>query len=578
MKRRARPKQPLTQAHPLIGLHCIVVQPEGEALPLDALEWCDADGVDDVYYLTAQGTLRVGRGTLLLKRESMGDFGTVVLQWRGRLWSMPDELLAVRGLHQVMAQDGTMQVVEGVQNAMGAASARVLHPLHASRIEGESDTDAATRLRMMQVGALHAAECLLLMREHLRLTLAPAERTIQTPSPAGMLSGYAQVGAVGRTLTRHGAQLDAAVVRIIEQGITVTGGEAPFPPLPHGTGEERTPVIVTLEYRYSESSAAQVRVHTDRLPADCVKEMRKLIGQLRQPLLPCFQAKGELHDLYMVAMCHTAVVLRGTRIMWLHVLLGIIKDVDSVRLTPEGEIPDWVRLRLMEETGCPSATANDTQRAQYRAFLAVVLALDLMVKPDDVKRRKKHSDALGEKLRVPLLVATSYRVRDDAVHEVHVNPRVAKRWMHIPEVLPRLTDRHDPIGLLRNMGWQVCARMQLAAARGLPKPERLDKFLERAGVLMWLSEIVTKQGKDAAKQKLDDALSALQALPNRHGTTTDVIGSVSIQWGTGKQWLAKARLHYHAAPRWWQRMTQAQASLPEQPAHALPEQPAPALP
>jgi hypothetical protein len=306
------------------------------------------------------------------------------------------------------------------------------------------------------------------------------------------------------------------------------------------------------------------------------------------PLLTGMEPRGRLGEIQELAMQAVMDVLGARRITWLYAAMGVVRKHRMLELVDD-ELPDSVRREVMEMTGCPARTANGRQLQDYRDMLHLLRHAELKVQPHRKRGRPKRGE-LRDTTMVPLLVVTSHD--DGRPSTMQVNPILTHHWMRIPAPLLKLSDEDDPQGLARALGISIITRQQLtlsASTERLLQPERLDKVLERAGLLQWVRECeadTQHRGRHYVKRELEQVLQKLHELPHRRGTWLDVVGGCSITWGHGKRWLSSGRLTYASMPEWLQHQhAQAQAIVQQGAAlnaqrHATPALPAavPALP
>ena len=555
--------------------------------------WCDADGRDDVYALmppsAGADTPReeearvqwVGRGTLELRDASMGEYGSVVLRWRGREWSMPDALLCVEEavlpvddphsaeqnpraftIRRMMILGAREQLLREMQGR-NAADAPVS--------EGGAPSDAVTRRRMYGDSAHAVAEYLLLMRDaqaqRAQAGRDDAASAVRVPSDAAQLLPLVTPAAAGKSITMDGVQVPAGVHGMLQKRVRVTGGH-------FRTGDvdgKRVPVKVTVELQQSRGRVARVQIETRALESLRVKrseEVCKWYERIQQPLLTGLEPRGVTGELRALALQAVVNVVGARRILWLLALMGIVAERGKVRLHADGTMPEDVRLELMRRTGCRPKSANKKQGDLYREFLRLVLDMQLIVTPTGrggKRRRRSSVPQQEEPERTALLTATRHRMRDGEVMMVTINPELVDHWMQVPEALLQITDADDPEGVMRALGLAIVTRLEMAAARGeAPKQERLQLLLERAGLLEWVERTSADPhyGRAAMKRELERALHELTRLPKEgRRAPTDAVGRVKITWGEGKRWLSSAKLTMVAAPP-WHRELHAEAKAP----------------
>jgi len=388
----------------------------------------------------------------------------------------------------------------------------------------------------------------------------------------------------GRKRNRS-ADLPQEVQRALAQGVRFAGGERKRGAHLELT-QERTPVSVTLQLHVSEAHTAQVDMPVRALHRVYRggTQYGEWLRKLSQPLLTGMEPRGRLGEIQELCMQAAMDVLGARRITWLYAAMGVVRRHRMLELHDD-ELPDSVRLDVMEMTGCPARTANSRQAQEYRDVLHLLRWGLRMVTPHKRRGRPKRGE-LRDTTMVPLLVVTSYE--DGRPSTIQVNPILTHHWMRIPAPLLRLGDGDDPQGLARALGISIITRQQLcmsAVARSgnLLQPERLDKVLERAGLLQWVRECeadTQHRGRLYVKRELEQVLHILHELPHRRGTWLDVVGGCSITWGHGKRWLTGGRLTYGTMPEWLQHQhAQAQAIVQEGAAlkgqrHATPALPA----
>jgi hypothetical protein len=347
--------------------------------------------------------------------------------------------------------------------------------------------------------------------------------------------------------------------------------------------QERTPVSVTLQLNVTQAHAAEVEVSVRALHRVYRGGVQYEHWQrsMDTPLLTGMEPRGRLGEIQELAMQAVMDVLGARRITWLYAAMGVVRKHRMLELVDD-ELPDSVRREVMEMTGCPARTANGRQLQDYRDMLHLLRHAELKVTPHRKRGRPKRGE-LRDTAMVPLLVVTSHD--DGRPSTMQVNPILTHHWMRIPAPLLRLSDEDDPQGLARALGISIITRQQLtlsASTERLLQPERLDKVLERAGLLQWVRECeadTKNRGRQHVKRELEQVLQKLHELPHRRGTWLDVVGGCSITWGHGKRWLSSGRLTYGSMPEWLQHQhAQAQAIVQQGAALNAQRHATPALP
>jgi hypothetical protein len=399
---------------------------------------------------------------------------------------------------------------------------------------------------------------------------------VRVPSDAAQLLPYVTPEQAGKQTVIEGTHVPAGFARMMKKQLVVRGGH-------YRTGDvdgERVPVKVICELRKSRARVGQVEIETAGLEQWKARspEGRGWWVALQQPLLDGMEPRGVHGELRVLALHVLVMVLGARRIMWVMALMAIIEERGTIELLPNGKLPDWVRLELMEMTGCPARKASKAQADTYRDFLDIVMYMHFHVVPT-ARGGKRRRATVQEKL-VPLL-AISAVGRDGYTRVVQVNRLLADHWMRIPRALMQVTDADDPEGVMRALGLAIVTRLELAAARGEAMPsERLQLMLERAGMLQWCEGIEhdRRQGRAEVKRRIEEALQALRSVPVRgRKLPSDVVGRVTITWGAGKRWLSGAKLTVESSPP-WHRLLHRRLSADTQAPPALPAAAPPALP
>jgi hypothetical protein len=509
-------------------LCCTIELPADDTPPTDG--WCDKDAVDEVYTVTLEADIGkprcVGRGTLRLVEDAR----QVVLRWRGRDWEplvvcppMECVMAAADPQECVMAQHHRWMTWEPHDPEPGYLRVRKqLRILCRSRSRGYLDE----RERAREADTYHHAP--------------------EVPSTSGQMQAYHQPGRK----RQRASDAPPEARRLAAQGITLTGGERIR--TADGLTFDRTPVTVTLQLHATEAQTGAIELpvkalHTVYGGGSKWDEWRQ---RITQQMLPGMEPRGELQELRALALQAVGDVLGARRVTWFYAALGAVREHRMLELDRDtGELPSKVRHRVMQLTGCPPSDANARQAQEYRDFLHLLRHASLRVTPHRGRKRGQ----LQDEVMVPLLVVTA--TENGRSYSMQVNPILTDHLMKVPLELLRLTDSSDPEGLVRALGVSIITRQQLALAHPerLLLPERLDKTLERAGLLAWVHECAADtqhRGRLHVKRELEEALDMLRELPAKRAAWLDVVGACSITWGHGRRWLTGGKLQYGSMPRW----------------------------
>jgi len=546
------------------GLVCTVLLQAGDVPPEGG--WCDDDAEDVVYVLpmpaaimepeklTQPRLVMVGRGTLRVVD------GRIVLKWRGSEW-------------QVVIVGTALDMLAPASEGSDESAAEQLHrwATWEPQVTPQDDVMLRRRTRLREYVAQRS---LAQLEERERIRARDTyTRAAEVPSAASHL----QVYHTPSSKRQHRGDTRSDVRRLNAQGITVDGA------LPiRDKGEltmERTPVTVTLQLHATESDAGRIELpvrtlHKVYAPSQAYA---KWVKRITQPLLSGMEPQGQYGELRALALQAVGDVLGAKRMTWLYAAMGALREHGTVPLTADGELPDKLRLQVMRMTGCDPSTANARRIQEYRDFLHLLRHAKLRVTPHG-KRRKRGE--LDREIYVPLLVESATDAKDGKTYSMQVNLAVAHHWMKLPLELLRLDDDADPEGVARALGVSIITRQQLALAHPerLLRPERMDKTLERAGLLQWAREReadTNHGGRLHVQREIARALELLRELPSRRGAWLDMVSDCTVTWGHGKRWLTHGKLQYGAMPMWLHRevdkLTPPPAILTQQP-------PLPALP
>jgi len=540
------------------GLVCTVLLQAGDVPPEGG--WCDDDAEDVVYVLpmpaaimepeklTQPRLVMVGRGTLRVVD------GRIVLKWRGSEW-------------QVVIVGTALDMLAPASEGSDESAAEQLHrwATWEPQVTPQDDVMLRRRTRLREYVAQRS---LAQLEERERIRARDTyTRAAEVPSAASHL----QVYHTPSSKRQHRGDTRSDVRRLNAQGITVDGA------LPiRDKGEltmERTPVTVTLQLHATESDAGRIELpvrtlHKVYAPSQAYA---KWVKRITQPLLSGMEPQGQYGELRALALQAVGDVLGAKRMTWLYAAMGALREHGTVPLTADGELPDKLRLQVMRMTGCDPSTANARRIQEYRDFLHLLRHAKLRVTPHG-KRRKRGE--LDREIYVPLLVESATDAKDGKTYSMQVNLAVAHHWMKLPLELLRLDDDADPEGVARALGVSIITRQQLALAHPerLLRPERMDKTLERAGLLQWAREReadTNHGGRLHVQREIARALELLRELPSRRGAWLDMVSDCTVTWGHGKRWLTHGRLQYGAMPMWLHRevdkLTPPPAILTQQP-------------
>lgn len=547
------------------GVCCILEEPPAGEVPPGG--WHDADAVDGVYTHTG-GTLRhIGSGTVRLVD------GKPVLRWRGST-----------GWHIAVvcsAEDMGFSVV--MQGVLGSPEPLVLMTLAENLYHWVTDAEHADHATRCAAVRERSAK-LLERREGMRAQEAH-KRAAEVPSEISRMQPYQVPGAVA-----HGRRAMQTSVhpmkRLMAAGATFSGGERQR----DGAmmSDKRNPCRVRLVMRHSSGrlgelvvgDAEKVReVYARELPhrfmgddapkdgkgdtrkdgeddARVRAELARWEADLAQQVLPGCEAQGDMRELYALAAQAVTDLVGARRVTWLYAAVAAIRR-DVVRLTDDGGVPADLRKEVMRMTGCPPERANGRQLREYRAFLRLLLLVDLEIVPLRKRKRKrtgKDAPREEEPHLLPLLVVTSTTVKDGTAYTVSVNPELSRSVLRIPQELLRLTDADDPDGVARALGVAMLTKVQMSMAhpQALARPESMRKLMERAGLLSWAQECerdTHKRGRNYVKRRVAEALELLQSLPSLRAWHLNAIGGTHVTWGHGKRYMELGKVHWRT-PEW----------------------------
>ena len=232
--------------------------------------------------------------------------------------------------------------------------------------------------------------------------------------------------------------------------------------------------------------------------------------------------------------------------------LGLIAQRGHVILAPNGELPDELRREVMRLTGNPPATANKETKDRYVKIMHLLRWMVLEVKTKEGKGQR-----MGYR---PLLQVSEYADKENEhARVVNINTSIMHDVVLMPNALLGVTDTDDPSGIMRALGAMVVMRLSLSSAdmNRLNKPEKLQKALERAGLGNWWTDSMRKDGAQALRTQIDDAIKKLRGvafMDGKHQHMADVIGSTHVVWdekAKGVNVLAAARIFW-GVPSWMQ--------------------------
>lgn len=451
----------------------------------------------------------VGKGTLQMQdvQHNNEKCARITLHWRGKEWAVCLVLSEAApivekytdwGMIHYVCSNGIDEVPQEMQASVSQA-VQVAWRASVSLVESRSAcTDT-----------------------HIRSTALPV------PSSASQIMPYAVAGRIQSTVSNSLRRI-THISGGAETGMHIVDGR-----------QKKTYADIEIRIlpqgRNSTGRTAKIR-----LPREWLENSERLQG------LQCTGKENEIQDLVLSEMTH---LFGAKNLMPVLATLGIIAQRGHVTLAPDGELPDELRREVMRMTGNPPAKANKDTKDRYVKLMHVLRWMQIQIIEKGM--------CIGYR---PLLQVSEYADKENEhTRKVNVNTSIVHDVVPIPNALLSVTDTDDPSGIMRALGASLLMRIALSSGdmNRLDKPEKLQKALERAGLVLWWTDSMRKDGAKALRTQIDDAIKKLRGLPfmdGKHQHMADVIGSTHVEWddkAKGVNVLAAARIFW-GVPSWMQ--------------------------
>lgn len=451
----------------------------------------------------------VGKGTLQMQdvQHNNEKCARITLHWRGKEWAVCLVLSEAApivekytdwGMIHYVCSNGIDEVPQEMQASVSQA-VQVAWRASVSLVESRSAcTDT-----------------------HIRSTALPV------PSSASQIMPYAVAGRIQSTVSNSLRRI-THISGGAETGMHIVDGR-----------QKKTYADIEIRIlpqgRNSTGRTAKIR-----LPREWLENSERLQG------LQCTGKENEIQDLVLSEMTH---LFGAKNLMPVLATLGIIAQRGHVTLAPDGELPDELRREVMRMTGNPPAKANKDTKDRYVKLMHVLRWMQIQIIEKGM--------CIGYR---PLLQVSEYADKEnEQARKVNVNTSIVHDVVPIPNALLSVTDTDDPSGIMRALGASLLMRIALSSGdmNRLDKPEKLQKALERAGLVLWWTDSMRKDGAKALRTQIDDAIKKLRGLPfmdGKHQHMADVIGSTHVEWddkAKGVNVLAAARIFW-GVPSWMQ--------------------------
>ena len=455
----------------------------------------------------------VGKGTLQMQdvQHNNEKCARITLHWRGKEWAVCLVLSEAAPIVEKYTDWG------------------MIHYVCSNGID-EVPQEMQASVSQVVLGAWRVSVSLVESRSactdtHIRSTALPV------PSSASQIMPYAVAGAKHSTVSNSLRRI-TRISGGAETGMHIVDGK-----------QKKTYADIEIRIlpqgRNSIARTAQIR-----LPSEWIENSERLQG---------LQGTGKENEISELVLSEMAYLFGAKNLMPAIATLGIIAQRGHVTLAPDGELPDELRREVMTMTGNPPAKANKDTKDRYVKLMHALRWMQI-----EVKTKEK-----GKGMRMgyrPLLQVSEYADKEnEQARKVNVNTSIVHDVVPMPNALLSVTDTDDPSGIMRALGASLLMRIALSSGdmNRLDKPEKLQKALERAGLLNYWTDSMRKDGAQALKTQIDDAIKKLRGLPfmdGKHQHMADVIGSTHVVWdekAKGVNVLAAARICF-GVPSWMQ--------------------------
>ena len=454
----------------------------------------------------------VGKGTLQMQdvQHNNEKCARITLHWRGKEWAVCLVLSEAAPIVEKYTDWGMIHYVcsngiDEVPQEMQASVSQVVQGAWRASVSLVESRSACTDT-------------------HVRSTALPV------PSSASQIMPYAVAGAKHSTVSNSLRRI-THISGGAETGMHIVDGK-----------QKKTYADIEIRIlpqgRNSIGRTAQIR-----LPPAWIENSERLQG---------LQGTGKENEISELVLSEMAHLLGAKNLMPAITALGLIAQRGHVILAPNGELPDELRREVMRLTGNPPATANNETKDRYVKIMHLLRWMVLEVKTKEGKGQR-----MGYR---PLLQVSEYADKENEhARVVNINTSIMHDVVLMPNALLGVTDTDDPSGIMRALGAMVVMRLSLSSAdmNRLNKPEKLQKALERAGLGNWWTDSMRKDGAQALRTQIDDAIKKLRGvafMDGKHQHMADVIGSTHVVWdekAKGVNVLAAARIFW-GVPSWMQ--------------------------
>ena len=454
----------------------------------------------------------VGKGTLQMQdvQHNNEKCARITLHWRGKEWAVCLVLSEAAPIVEKYTDWGMIHYVcsngiDEVPQEMQASVSQVVQGAWRASVSLVESRSACTDT-------------------HVRSTALPV------PSSASQIMPYAVAGAKHSTVSNSLRRI-THISGGAETGMHIVDGK-----------QKKTYADIEIRIlpqgRNSIGRTAQIR-----LPPAWIENSERLQG---------LQGTGKENEISELVLSEMAHLLGAKNLMPAITALGLIAQRGHVILAPNGELPDELRREVMRLTGNPPATANKETKDRYVKIMHLLRWMVLEVKTKEGKGQR-----MGYR---PLLQVSEYADKENEhARVVNINTSIMHDVVLMPNALLGVTDTDDPSGIMRALGAMVVMRLSLSSAdmNRLNKPEKLQKALERAGLGNWWTDSMRKDGAQALRTQIDDAIKKLRGvafMDGKHQHMADVIGSTHVVWdekAKGVNVLAAARIFW-GVPSWMQ--------------------------
>lgn len=450
----------------------------------------------------------VGKGTLHMQHVQHNNekCARITLRWRGKEWGVclvlsETEKYTEWGVIHYVCSNGIEELPQEIQASV-SLTVQWAWRASVSLVESRSAcTDT-----------------------HIRSTALPV------PSSASQIMSYAVAGRIHSTVSNSLRRI-THISGGAETGMHIVDGK-----------QKKTYADIEIRIlpqgRNSIGRTAQIR-----LPPAWIENSERLQG---------LQGTGKENEISELVLSEMAHLLGAKNLMPALTALGLIAQRGHVILAPNGELPDELRREVMRLTGNPPATANKETKDRYVKIMHLLRWMVLEVKTKEGKGQR-----MGYR---PLMQVSEYADKENEhARMVNINTSIMHDVVLMPNALLGVTDTDDPSGIMRALGAMVVMRLTLSSAdmNRLNKPEKLQKALERAGLGNWWTDSMRKDGAQALRTQIDDAIKKLRGvafMDGKHQHMADVIGSTHVVWddkAKGVNVLAAARIFW-GVPSWMQ--------------------------